>query len=240
MPEPDRLAHQELLRALAGLVVVVDDAVVGGLEAIEPLGLAADRQRREQHVVVAAPAISPRPNTAPRTSRPAAPGAGSRRRRSRCARDRRSPGAESGCAARSRRCSDRAAPPRCRSRRPPRPRRPRCRLAQALHVDRDVFAGVGQGDHRFDRAVADHDDAHRRAAGPRVGRKQNAQLLSFAQAPVAAARAEHGGQRADILRPTRRDRAGSVAADSPFFTVTARSFQALPAHWPCRRSSAAA
>ena len=30
----DRLPHQELLRALSGLVVVVDDAVVGGLEAI--------------------------------------------------------------------------------------------------------------------------------------------------------------------------------------------------------------
>ena len=46
-----RLADQELLRALAGLVVIVDDVVVGGLEAIEFLGLAADRERREQHVV---------------------------------------------------------------------------------------------------------------------------------------------------------------------------------------------
>ena len=48
----DRLAHQELLRALAGLVVVVDDAVVGGLEAIELLDLAAGGQRGEQHVVL--------------------------------------------------------------------------------------------------------------------------------------------------------------------------------------------
>ena len=35
MPVGDGLAHQELLRALAGLVVVVDDAVVGGLKAID-------------------------------------------------------------------------------------------------------------------------------------------------------------------------------------------------------------
>src|SRR5262252_3789906 len=34
----DGLAHQELLRALAALVVVVDDAVVGGLEAVVLLG----------------------------------------------------------------------------------------------------------------------------------------------------------------------------------------------------------
>ena len=60
MPKPrahdafgDRLAHQELLRALAGLVVVVDQAVVGRLEAVELLGLAADRERGEQHVVAA-------------------------------------------------------------------------------------------------------------------------------------------------------------------------------------------
>ena len=38
-----RLAHQELLRALSGLVVVVDDAVVGGLEAIVLALLAAGR-----------------------------------------------------------------------------------------------------------------------------------------------------------------------------------------------------
>src|SRR5262249_8504485 len=42
----DGLAHQELLRALAGLVIVVDHAVIGGLEAIIFLGLAADGQRR--------------------------------------------------------------------------------------------------------------------------------------------------------------------------------------------------
>jgi hypothetical protein len=44
-PKPERhdadrdgLAHQELLRALSGLVVIVVDAVVGGLEAIVFLG----------------------------------------------------------------------------------------------------------------------------------------------------------------------------------------------------------
>ena len=57
MPTADRLAHQELLRALAGLVVVVDDAVVGRLEAVEFLGLAADGERREQHFVGSAPAL---------------------------------------------------------------------------------------------------------------------------------------------------------------------------------------
>ena len=46
----DGLAHQELLRALAGLVVVIDDGVVGGLEAVVFLGLAADRERGEQHL----------------------------------------------------------------------------------------------------------------------------------------------------------------------------------------------
>src|SRR5215218_544757 len=40
----DRLADQELLRALSGLVVVIDDAVVGGLEAIVFLELAAGGQ----------------------------------------------------------------------------------------------------------------------------------------------------------------------------------------------------
>ena len=48
-----RLADQELLRALAGLVVVVDQAVVRRLEAIEFLRLAADGEGGKQHVVAA-------------------------------------------------------------------------------------------------------------------------------------------------------------------------------------------
>ena len=50
MPWLERLADQELLRALSGLVVVVDDAVVGGLEAVEFLGFAAVGEAGEHHV----------------------------------------------------------------------------------------------------------------------------------------------------------------------------------------------
>src|SRR5258706_12645162 len=46
----DGLAHQELLRALAGLVVEIDHRIVGGLEAIIFLGLATDGERSEQHL----------------------------------------------------------------------------------------------------------------------------------------------------------------------------------------------
>ena len=49
----ERLADQELLRALAGVVVEVDEAVVGRLEAVVAPGLAAGRQRREQHLALA-------------------------------------------------------------------------------------------------------------------------------------------------------------------------------------------
>src|SRR6185295_3888156 len=46
----NRLADQELLRALAGVVIVVDEAVVGGLEAVVLLLLAGDRQRRKHDI----------------------------------------------------------------------------------------------------------------------------------------------------------------------------------------------
>ena len=49
VPFGHRLAHQEFLRALAAVVIVVDDIVVGGLVAIEFSGLAAGRQQSEQH-----------------------------------------------------------------------------------------------------------------------------------------------------------------------------------------------
>ena len=52
MPKPEReaparhrLPHQEFLRALAGLVVVVDRVVVGAAEAVEAMRDAAERQR---------------------------------------------------------------------------------------------------------------------------------------------------------------------------------------------------
>ena len=48
-----RLADQELLRALAGLVVIVDQPIIRRLEAVEFLHFAADGQRGEQHVVAA-------------------------------------------------------------------------------------------------------------------------------------------------------------------------------------------
>ena len=46
----DRLADQELFRALAGLVVEIDDRVVGGLETVVFLGFAADGEGSEQHL----------------------------------------------------------------------------------------------------------------------------------------------------------------------------------------------
>src|SRR5258706_12379673 len=46
----DRLAYQELLRALAGLVVEIDHRIVGSLEAIIFLGLAADGEGSKQHL----------------------------------------------------------------------------------------------------------------------------------------------------------------------------------------------
>ena len=52
-----RLAHQELLRALAFVVIVVDDAVVGGAEAVEALGDAAERERGEEDFGVAGVAV---------------------------------------------------------------------------------------------------------------------------------------------------------------------------------------
>ena len=45
-----RLPHQELLRALALVVIEVDDAVVGGAEAVEALADAVERERGEQHL----------------------------------------------------------------------------------------------------------------------------------------------------------------------------------------------
>ena len=58
-------------------------------------------------------------------------------------------------------------------------------------VDGDVFAHVGQRDDRFDRGVVGDDDADRlQALAVAAGGEQDAQLLAFLQAAVAAARAE--------------------------------------------------
>ena len=48
-----RLAHQEFLRALALLVIVVDDAVIGRAEAVEALADAVERECGEEHLRLA-------------------------------------------------------------------------------------------------------------------------------------------------------------------------------------------
>ena len=95
------------------------------------------------------PRRSHRPHKGHRTSRRAAPCAGSPHRRNRCGPVPRSPAAACCCATRSRRCSDRAAR-RCR-----RPRRHRRRRlgdigVDVADIDRDVVAAVGERDRRFD------------------------------------------------------------------------------------------
>ena len=193
--EPDRLAHQELLRALAGLVIVVDDAVVGRQIAVELLGLAADGQRREQHVVGGALFFFTREQHFERVARLRlalevdvvridAHQIVDHRARDLIA---------------QRGFVDALIEPHCgrivlvvlvRLRDLGRGR-------HALHVDRDVLAGVGERDHRLD-GIAGHDHAHDAQASG-IGREQDAQLLPFAQATVAAARAQHGGEVSDVL-----------------------------------------
>ena len=203
----DRLAHQELLRALAGLVVVVDDAVVGRLIAIEFLGFAADGQRREQHVVVARVGVL--------VARIQHLEAIARRRAAlevdvvgidahqivdHRARD----------LVAQRGLVDALIEPH---------RRGvvlvvllglrdlGAAAAQALHVDRRRTCRCRTARPRLRRAVADHDHAHD-AQPAAVGREQDAQLLSLAQAAVASAGPENGDKRADIFGPKRPDRAG--------------------------------
>ena len=53
----DRIAHQELLRAVALLVIVVDDAV-GGAEAIEAAGVAVDGHRGVEQLAHLAAALA--------------------------------------------------------------------------------------------------------------------------------------------------------------------------------------
>ena len=84
-----------------------------------------------------------------------------------------------------------------------------------------------------------HDDAHRLKALTGGRREQDAKLLPFPQAAVAAARAERRGDRLDLLRRGADDRCRIVATVSPFFTVTMRSFQALPPVICCRSWAAA-
>ena len=72
----------------------------------------------------------------------------------------------------------------------------------ALHVDGDVFADVRQRGHGFDGGVVGDDHAiglqAGGGAGPR-GRHQDAELLAFLQAAVAAAGAERQRNRPGLI-----------------------------------------
>ena len=223
----ERLAHQELLRALSGLVVVVDDAVVGRLEAVEFPGLAADRQRREQHLVL---------------------GVGGRRlvvagvehvegvARLRLVLEIDVVGVD----------ADQALDHRARNLVAQRGLVDALVEPHALAVVLVVVGGVGdqrcscwrrrprrsgpvgQRDHGVDRAVAQHDDADRlQARGDSVAATRMRSFwpsfrpLSRPRGPSAAAIAAiSSGVAPSSLR--------MVAMLSPFLTVTMRSFQALP------------
>src|SRR5262249_19065022 len=80
----------------------------------------------------------------------------------------------------------------------------------ALHVDRHVFAEVGQRHHGLDRGVADQDEPYRlKALAALDGREQDAQLGTLPEAAVAAPAAEHAGDRLDLVR-----RRAEVAQDA--------------------------
>ena len=73
----------------------------------------------------------------------------------------------------------------------------------ALHVDGDIFAEIGQCDDGFDGGFVGDD--HPVGLQPRAragigGRHQDAQLLAFLQSAVAAAGTEHGGDGFGFLR----------------------------------------
>ena len=72
----------------------------------------------------------------------------------------------------------------------------------ALHVDGDIFAEVGQRGDGFDRGIVgdDHAIGLQPFAGAGRRRHQDAQLLAFLQAAVAAAGAERGGDRLGFFR----------------------------------------
>ena len=73
----------------------------------------------------------------------------------------------------------------------------------ALDVDGDIFAEIGQRGHGFDRAVVGDD--HAVGLQPRTGtwrcrRHQDAKLLAFLQAAIAAAGAERRRDRLGLVR----------------------------------------
>ena len=67
----------------------------------------------------------------------------------------------------------------------------------------------------------------RRCAGRHGAAMQHAQLLAFLEAAVAAAGAEHGGDRLDVVR--RRAEIAQVSTDAvALLATTTRSLKALP------------
>ena len=187
-----RLAHQELLRALSGLVVVVDDAVVGGLELVVLLGLAAGGQRGEHHVVLVVLAVQHVEGIA-RLRLVLEVDVVGIDADQRLDHRFRHVVAERGLV-------DALVEPHA--------------LAVILvvvagvgnkrvhagDVDRDVFAHVGQRHHRVDRAVAHHDDADRLLTPGDRGGDQDTELLAFLQSVEAAARTERRSDRRDFVR----------------------------------------
>ncbi len=201
----DGLPDQELLRALAGLVVVVDDAVVGALVAVVFLGLAADRERGEQHVVLLG-------------RRHALVFAGVEHvegiARLHLALEIDVVGVDLDHVVDDRHrhlvahrgLVDALVEPHAgavvvvivvavgvgRG------------IGDGVHagdVDRDVFAEIGQRRDRLDHGVVGDDDAVGLQPGAGAcGRHQDAELLAFLQPAVAAARPERGGDRLDLLR----------------------------------------
>ncbi len=230
MPVSTRLAHQELLRALAVVVVVVDQAVVRGLEAVELLGLAADGQRREQHFVAAL---------------------GARRRLFVAGIEHFEVVAGLHLALEidvegihadqfvDQRARDVVAQRGFVDALVERHAGGGGLLAGVLGVlhhlgvdilgiDRDVFAGVGQRGDRDDGDVVGDDHAHRlQTLLPRHRRHQHAQLLAFLDAAVAAVGSERLSERGDLVGVAPSSRS-MLATVSPFLAMTIFSLTGLP------------
>ncbi len=193
----DRLAHQELLRALAGLVVVVDDIVVGCLVAVELARLAASGQQRVQHfrlgVVVGVLVLARIEDLEGIAGLDLAlevyvVGVDADQVVDDRARD----------VIAQRGLVDALIEPHA--------------LAVvvivvrsgdgvgAAHVDRDVFTHLRPGHHRLDRGVGGNDDAYRLQPRPVAGRRQqHAQLVAVARGAVLPAHPEGGGDRLHLV-----------------------------------------
>src|SRR5262249_15323606 len=74
-------------------------------------------------------------------------------------------------------------------------------IVDVLDIDGDVFAGVRERHDGLDGAVAVQYDPDRLQplSAALAGREEDAQLLAFFERALAAARAEHAGDRLDLL-----------------------------------------